>query len=144
MKGSHKQRKSRNNSVKCLPVSSGTKRGEGGKFTRSYEPVAKQVRYIDTGDTYYGVSGQGGLAWDHLGEGLEEFAAYDVEAMALVRNMGGLHKLVDQMFPTMNPERKARLIQNVQAIAHAKQRAEIGPRRRLTKSERRQLKKGKS
>lgn len=116
------------------------KRNEKGRFTRVYYPKARRVVLRE--QDYYAVPGRHGMAWEHMGEGLVERAPYDPEEIARIRQAGGIPRLVDHVLPFLNGERRRKVIENIQSISHAKQRAMMGNdpahrARRLSKAERR-------
>lgn len=65
---------------------------------------------------------------------------YDRDAALLIRNRKGLSSLIATIVPTASGERKQRMIEMLQSMSHAKQRQLEHRARRLTKAERRALK----
>ncbi len=122
------------------------KRKDNGRFTRCYNPVARRKVYVEP--EYHAVDGRHGLAWEHMGEGLVKRAPYSPEDIGQIRQAGGIPRLVDHVLPLLHGERRMRLIQNIESIAHAKQRAAnkgvYNKGRRLSRKQRRKLDKVKA
>ena len=112
-----------------------------GSGKRCFNPKARTRVYLPAED-YYAVPGRHGIAWEHMGEGLTDNAAYDPESMALVRSMGGIRKLVNRMMPMLSPQRKALLIERFESMSHAMQRS-VEQGKALSKAQKRKLKAAK-
>jgi hypothetical protein len=83
----------------------------------------KWLRVLDMPNPLHEVTGRHGIQWDHMGEGLERNAPYDVESMAIVRKLGGIKGLAKRMLPHLYPDRLDKVISRVEAACHRKQRA---------------------
>jgi hypothetical protein len=88
-----------------------------------YQPVSKRKVYVDPKP--YEIPGRYGVQWEYMGEGLSPRAPYDADSMAHVRKMGGMKALIDKVCPGLHPARKAQLLERMNSISHAKQRAAL-------------------
>lgn len=113
-----------------------------------YQPKARKRVYHAPSSTYYEPSGRYGMCWNEMGEGLSKLAQYDPASMEVVRKTGGLKALIARMCPSLHPTRQAQLLERMESICHAKQRAQLqqhikehggdsGQRRALMKLKRR-------
>lgn len=86
-----------------------------GQGRRCYTPVMRRVVEHKEDQSHRGhiMPGRWGKRWEYEYDGLSKRAAYDPESMAMVQRMGGLKRLINTMFPTLNPERKLMMLSDV-------------------------------
>ena len=90
---------------------------------QALNPVAKRVVVIHKEDQSHRghlVAGRWGKRWEYM-DGEHDRVPYDTELIPLLTTRG-LPRLIDHIMPTLNPERKRRLMETMQSIIHAKQR----------------------
>jgi hypothetical protein len=91
----------------------------GNRLTRV---KGKWLRVLDMPNPLHEPPGRHGMQWDHMGEGLERNAPYDVESMVVVRKLGGVKGLARRMMPHLSPDRVEKVVDRVEAACHRKQR----------------------